>query len=465
LSGYIPWEGQRLSAGDFDMAGGGFTFRDGKFSPSGPGRRLLLTGRDFQPCDFGVTVNPAGDAGLVMGYGQGRFMEIGISGNRLYGRVVKGNKSTPLFPDQLIKAVSPCRLEVRRAGDTLHLFVNRMIWVAIPGGPFASFFEGRIGFFAEDGAAGQIFYDPVLNMECPDRSVSRILRTRACLGTMDDAALLSDVRREAENGSLCAMNNMCTVYFLGLTGVKDYAEAARWLKMAAEKGDKNAPVKLGEMYAKGLGVPQDYAESARWLKMAADHGDADSQYNLGTYCFMGQGVARDYAGAVKLWRMAADHGDADSQYNLGICCLKGQGVPRDHAKAARWFRKAAEQGNALAQYNLGICYKQGLGVPGDFAEAVKWLRKAAEQGDKKAQYKLGGFYANGQGVPRDYVRAHMWLNLAEVQGLKEAGSARDSVAEKMTPAQIAAAKKLESEWRPECHGVELKPGGFSSLLL
>ena len=49
---------------------------------------------------------------------------------------------------------------------------------------------------------------------------------------------------------------------------------------------------------------------------------------------------------------------------------------------------------------------------------------------------------------QDYVLAHMWFNLAAAQGEKVATDLRDSLAKKMTSAQIAEAQKLASEWKP-----------------
>ena len=59
--------------------------------------------------------------------------------------------------------------------------------------------------------------------------------------------------------------------------------------------------------------------------------------------------------------------------------------------------------------------------------------------------------------PQDYVQAHMWFNLAASQ-VAPASTAenpdmavrrRDSIASKMTPAQIAEAWKLAREWKPK----------------
>ena len=69
---------------------------------------------------------------------------------------------------------------------------------------------------------------------------------------------------------------------------------------------------------------------------------------------------------------------------------------------------------------------------------------AAAQGNADAQYNLGFMYDNGQGVAQDYVRAHMWYNLGAISGEKDnkAPANRDSIAAKMTPAQIAEAQAM-----------------------
>ena len=70
---------------------------------------------------------------------------------------------------------------------------------------------------------------------------------------------------------------------------------------------------------------------------------------------------------------------------------------------------------------------------------------AAEQGDADAQGNLGVMYAFGVGVLKDYVRAHMWGNIAAKNGYKLGAKLRDSVAKKMTPADISKAQDLARE--------------------
>jgi hypothetical protein len=125
----------------------------------------------------------------------------------------------------------------------------------------------------------------------------------------------------------------------------------------------------------------------------------------------------------------------------------GYGVTQDHAEAARWYRLAASQGDPDAQYCLGILYDNGAGVTQNDSEAVKWFHLAADQGHAKAQNNLGTLYAKGQGVPRDSVQAYMWFALSSARGNPTAVKNRDAVADLMTAAEIAAAKKMTYEWK------------------
>ena len=125
----------------------------------------------------------------------------------------------------------------------------------------------------------------------------------------------------------------------------------------------------------------------------------------------------------------------------------------DYATALKVLSALAVRGVAEARYELGYMHYSGAGVPQDYTEAAKWYRLAADQGFAEAQHDLGIMYLNGQGVPQDYVRAHMWLNLAASQipaskrtERDSAVKARDSVASKMTPEQIAEAQRLAHDW-------------------
>ena len=58
----------------------------------------------------------------------------------------------------------------------------------------------------------------------------------------------------------------------------------------ADSGDVYAQVMLGDMFSAGEGVDQDYAEAARWYRIAAKRGVAKAQLSLGLLYSKGQGV-------------------------------------------------------------------------------------------------------------------------------------------------------------------------------
>jgi len=126
---------------------------------------------------------------------------------------------------------------------------------------------------------------------------------------------------------------------------------------------------------------------------------------------------------------------------------KGQGVPQDYKEAMVWYRLAADQGNPEAQFSLGYMYEMGQSVSPDFREAARLYRLAAEQKHSLAQFSLGYLYGEGHGVPRDYVQAYLWFSLAGSGGDAKSIKNRDTVAGKMTPAQIAEAQRLVREWK------------------
>lgn len=129
----------------------------------------------------------------------------------------------------------------------------------------------------------------------------------------------------------------------------------------------------------------------------------------------------------------------------------GRGQAYHSEESPQQLKKRGEQGDASAQTQLGMLYAKGAGVPRDDAEAAKWYRKSAEQGNAKVQGILGSLYFRGQGVPKDYLLAYMWLSLSAsaLTGEDRASAERyrDSVAGKMTRAQIAEATRLASDWK------------------
>ncbi|MFB3828561.1 MAG: tetratricopeptide repeat protein [Bryobacteraceae bacterium] len=157
------------------------------------------------------------------------------------------------------------------------------------------------------------------------------------------------------------------------------------LRIWGSQGHAGAQFALGLAYAEGNGVSQDYAEAAKWYRLAATRRHAGAQLNLGVLFAEGQGVRQDYQEAAKWYRLAAKQGNAGGQFNLGLMYLQGQGVPQDYSKAVKWLRLAAAQGEVHAQFNLGVMYIRGEGVPPDYVQAHMWFNLAAAGGNAHAR--------------------------------------------------------------------------------
>ena len=108
----------------------------------------------------------------------------------------------------------------------------------------------------------------------------------------------------------------------------------------------------------------------------------------------------------------------------------------------------AEQGDPQAQMFVGYLYETGQGVVRNYVTAAQWYRKAAEQGNAIAQSQLGNMYRLGKGVPQNYILAYMWFSISAKGGNSNAKGLKRGVASKMSPAEIAEAKRMAGEWRP-----------------
>jgi hypothetical protein len=200
--------------------------------------------------------------------------------------------------------------------------------------------------------------------------------------------------------------------------------------------------------------------------------DLDVRYNSAWDEHGGEHVYQNYY--LGGWRIDevtkfAEAGDACMQGILGQlykhfapASVVGQ-PPTNYVMASYWFRLAAEQGHGDAQESIAGAYWYGFGARQDYVEAANWYLKAAEQGMPCAQLTLGEMYRDGQGVNKDVVQAHKWMNLAATDELdfgllrrgadkdycvEKAREERNTLAQTMTPAQIAEAQGLARMWKP-----------------
>lgn len=157
--------------------------------------------------------------------------------------------------------------------------------------------------------------------------------------------------------------------------------------------------------------------------------------------------------AFRIWTPLAENGDPKVEFNLGQLYASGKGVPQNYAEAVNWWRKAADQGIASAQWKLGLAYELGQGAPQDYGLAASLYRQAGGQGNEQGELRLGLLYARGLGVPKDDVESYKWLSLAvphltDSKLRDQMNELRSDLANRMSAAETAEARKLIDAWKP-----------------
>lgn len=103
----------------------------------------------------------------------------------------------------------------------------------------------------------------------------------------------------------------------------------------------------------------------------------------------------------------------------------------------------ADEAERVAIYVKGRNAYDTARTSGDFSEALTLARQLAVQGDKNGERLLKMVYLQlGWGTHRDYVQAYVWLSEGIAGGADYLVRWRNLLAEKMTPDQIAEAKKM-----------------------
>ncbi len=80
----------------------------------------------------------------------------------------------------------------------------------------------------------------------------------------------------SQMGHTDAINNLGTLYQIGLGVEKDYSKAAHYYQLAAERGHEDAAFNLASFYRLGIGVKKNMIQAYAWSIVAARHGDSES---------------------------------------------------------------------------------------------------------------------------------------------------------------------------------------------
>ena len=181
----------------------------------------------------------------------------------------------------------------------------------------------RVGLEAHRGKAYddavKIFSEGLAQAEDPILLANRALSLRE-LGRLDEA--MRDLNRslELDPTSGEAYERRANLH----ERRKEMKEALRDMERAASYGRLWAMQRLGLLYINGQDVPKDYARAAKWLKLGAELGDGRAQSALGWMYSEGAGVTRDVNRAVELWQLAAAQGNAQARKYLEDLKTRGR---------------------------------------------------------------------------------------------------------------------------------------------
>ena len=95
---------------------------------------------------------------------------------------------------------------------------------------------------------------------------------------------------------------------------------------------------------------------------------------------------------------------------------------------------------ASAKANLGFLYLGGMGVKGDPQIARRLFEEAHKQRNALGALGLGHIYRDGLSVQPDEIFALALYEVAVRRGLPSAVQARDALATRMTPQDLATAR-------------------------
>ena len=253
--------------------------------------------------------------------------------------------------------------------------------------------------------------------------------------------------RAANQGHLAAQMNLQNCYEFGYGIAKDPVEAAKWCKKLAEQDYTPAAHQLGWKYKYGEGIEQDHSEAARWYRVAAEGGELLSAVRLGEMYIRGDGVPQDASEGLR-WLFEAGQRAIEVK-DVNIMSALGNTSKRigRFAEGLQWHKMSAKLGDASSMIEAADYYREGLGVEKDFTMMAAWYMLAAEKDDETGKLLLAKCYELGVGAPKDYVQALAWYKRSRGSQDKAA-----SLAEQMTPDQIAETDRIVSEWKPNFAG-------------
>jgi TonB family protein len=148
---------------------------------------------------------------------------------------------------------------------------------------------------------------------------------------------------------------------------------------------------------------------------------------------IGMGLDEEAIEAVRKWRFKPAMKDGlpvRALINVEVSLRRNDGFDDKFVKA--------DAGDAKAQFEISQAFLSGRDLPKDESRGFAYLEKAAKQGLPKAQFAMGE-YLSSHG--NDLVTAYVWYALAQRNHYKHSDRRMKDLAEKMTPEQLAEARR------------------------
>ena len=198
----------------------------------------------------------------------------------------------------------------------------------------------------------------------------------------DLQSLYNDLRGQALDGNVAALNDLGWIWLNGKYWRADPALAGHLLRMAALQGSAAAWFNLGQQYYFGKGVDVAYANAAEYYQQAFERG---------------------------LDQAAAALGDL---YEEEICDSDVQEWSVDLQLAYHWFLRGAKRGEARCRFEVGYRLLHGQNVTIDQKAGVYWLELASVAGVMQAAEELAVHFS----VSQNALRYLFWRDQAITMG-------------------------------------------------
>lgn len=254
--------------------------------------------------------------------------------------------------------------------------------------------------------------------------------------------------QNAEKGDAAAQYTLAGYFYRGEIQAKDFETAVSWYLRAAQNGHPEAGAFIDAFIENPRNVVGENEDAFAGYLLLAEANLPEAQWRLGECYRKGFGTAKDETAAFTWYTAAAQSGYESAFGILGYCYAHGLGTQKNIEEAIRWYEQSAAKGSALSQANLGILYlKHFSGDWHRMREARNLFRKASLKNETNGQasYGMGYMILNGIGGKADPTMAFVWFSMATDRGSKDGRQMRDSIARKMTAAQLKWARETIQE--------------------